>query len=399
MKQYPAKLADELAQELENILKYWSLNCLDIENDGFVGKRDHFNNQVKGASKGVVLNSRILWTFSAAYNFTRNAHYLVLAERAYRYINKYFIDTQWGGLFWEVNDKGEVLSGRKQIYAQGFGIYAYSEYFKASGVPQALESAISLFECIEKYSFDPIDGGYLEALARDWSMLQDFRLSTKDANEPKSMNTHLHILESYTNLLRVWPNEGLREKIRALIRIFLDKIIDPRTFHFNLFFDYRWTVRSSIVSFGHDIEGAWLLYEAAMVVQDKQLIQEVSDNLVRMVDVTMAEGSAIDGSVYNEKDTHSGHLDDDKHWWMQAEAMVGLSYAWKITGKDIYRNQLEKVWHFIKNSMIDRQNGEWFWRVDKDGIAITTEDKAGFWKCPYHNSRAMMEIITILRQK
>jgi mannobiose 2-epimerase len=399
MTQYPEKLADELALELENILKYWSENCLDKENDGFVGQRDHFNVLVKGASKGVVLNTRILWTFSAAYNFTHNAQYLDLAERAYLYVNKYFIDKQWGGLFWEVSEKGEVLSSRKQIYAQGFGIYAYSEYFKASGNPQALESAISLFECIEKYSFDPVDGGYLEAFANDWSTLQDFRLSPKDANEPKSMNTHLHILEPYTNLLRVWPNKRLLEKTHALIRIFLDKIIDNRSHHFNLFFDNQWTVRSSIVSYGHDIEGAWLLYEAAVVVQDKQLIREVSDNLVQMVDVTMAEGSDRNGSVYNEKDTQSGHLDEDKHWWMQAEAMVGLSYAWKITGKDIYRNQLQKVWHFIQNSMIDRQNGEWFWRVDRGGIPIITEDKAGFWKCPYHNSRAMMEVIAIVRQK
>ena len=184
-----------------------------------------------------------------------------------------------------------------------------------------------------------------------------------------------------------------------MIRVFLDKIIDRRSSHFNLFFDNQWRVRSSTVSYGHDIEGAWLLYEAAVVVDDKQLIGEVCENLVQMVDVTMAEGSDIDGSVFNEKDTLSGHLDNDKHWWMQAEAMVGLAYALKITGKDIYRNQLEKVWHFIKKSMIDRQNGEWFWRVNKDGIAITTEDKAGFWKCPYHNSRAMMEVITIVGQK
>jgi len=399
MTHHPTELADELAQELENILKYWSDFCQDKENDGFVGRRDHFNVLVKGASKGVVLNARILWTYSAAYNFTHNAKYLVLAERAYRYINKYFVDKQWGGLFWEVSEKGEVLNSRKQIYAQGFGIYAYSEYFKASGNPQALESAVSLFECIEKYSYDPVYGGYLEAFANDWSTLEDFRLSPKDANEPKSMNTHLHILEPYTNLLRVWPNELLREKTRALIRTFLDKIIDHRTHHFNLFFDNQWTVRSSIVSYGHDIEGAWLLYEAAMVIGDKQLIREVSDNLIQMVEVTMAEGSDLNGSVYNEKDTLSGHLDDDKHWWMQAEAMVGLAYALKITGKDIYRNQLQKVWHFIQNSMIDRKNGEWFWRVDKNGIPIITEDKAGFWKCPYHNSRAMMEVITIVRQE
>ena len=398
MNHHLTEFQDGFSEELENILKYWIDFGFDNVNGGFIGKRDHYNHQISGASKGVVLNARILWTFSAAYNFTKKPEYLAVADRAYKYITEYFIDKQFGGLFWELNEIGEVLNSRKQIYAQGFGIYGFSEYFKASKNPQALENAISLFELIEKHSFDPVKGGYFEAFANDWSSLEDFRLSPKDANEPKSMNTHLHILEPYTNLLKIWPNERLRTKTAALIHIFLDKIIDHRTHHFNLFFANDWTVQSSIVSFGHDIEGAWLLYEAAVVVGDQQLIDEVSKNLVQMVDVTLADGCAEDGSVFNEKDTLSGHLDDDKHWWMQAEAMVGLAYAWKITRKDVYRNQLTKVWNFITTSIIDHTNGEWFWRVDKNGIPITTEDKAGFWKCPYHNSRAMMEVITILSE-
>ncbi|NEW84801.1 MAG: N-acyl-D-glucosamine 2-epimerase, partial [Mariniphaga sp.] len=241
-------------------------------------------------------------------------------------------------------------------------------------------------------------GGYFEAFANDWGALEDFRLSPKDANEPKSMNTHLHILEPFTNLLKIWPDNQLREKTASLIRIFLDKIIDHRTHHFNLFFANDWSVRSSIVSFGHDIEGAWLLYEAAIAVGDNQLIAEVTENLLQMVDVTLADGCDLDGSLFNEKNLLTGHLDTDKHWWMQAEAMVGLAYAWKITGKDIYKNQLVNVWSFIRTTMIDWVNGEWFWRVDKDGIPIASEDKAGFWKCPYHNSRAMMEVIGIVSE-
>ncbi len=392
------KMKDELAQELEHILKYWTDYCLDKEFGGFVGRRDHFNRQINGASKGVVLNARILWTFSAAYNFTHNPEYLALADRAYHYINENFLDKQFGGLFWELNEKGVVLNNRKQIYAQGFGIYGYSEYFKACNNPQVLEDAISLFECIEKHSYDPVQGGYFEAFANDWGALEDFRLSPKDANEPKSMNTHLHILEPFTNLLKIWPDNQLREKTASLIRIFLDKIIDHRTHHFNLFFANDWSVRSSIVSFGHDIEGAWLLYEAAIAVGDNQLIAEVTENLLQMVDVTLADGCDLDGSLFNEKNLLTGHLDTDKHWWMQAEAMVGLAYAWKITGKDIYKNQLVKVWQFIRTTMIDWVNGEWFWRVDKDGIPIASEDKAGFWKCPYHNSRAMMEVIGIVSE-
>jgi mannobiose 2-epimerase len=393
------KLKDELSQELDNILKYWATYGIDNEFGGFVGKRDYLNHQINGASKGAVLNTRILWTFSAAYNFTHKPEYLTIANRAYEYIKEHFNDRKLGGLVWEINEKGKVLYGRKQIYAQGFGIYGYSEYYKASKNPQALKDAIELFELIEKYSFDPTQGGYLEAFANDWSTLKDLRLSLKDANEPKSMNTHLHILEPYTNLLRVWPDAKLKEKTAALIRIFLDKIIDHRTHHFNLFFHTDWTISSSIVSFGHDIEGAWLLYEAAEIVGDKKLITEVSNNLIQMVDATLADGSETDGSVFNERNSITGHLDSDKHWWMQAEAMVGLAYAWKITGKEAYLDQLVKVWQFICTFVIDKENGEWFGRIDRDGIPYVSEDKAGFWKCPYHNSRAMMEVINILKQK
>jgi mannobiose 2-epimerase len=392
------RLKSELSLELKNILKYWSTYSIDHKHGGFVGQRDFYNRQINGASKGTVLNTRILWTFSAAYNFTNNPEYLVVADRANQYIREHFEDKQFGGLVWEVDENGDVLNGRKQIYALGFGIYGYSEYFRASKNPQALNDAIALYELIEKYSFDPVEGGYLEAFANDWSMPEDLRLSLKDANEPKSMNTHLHILEPYTNLLRIWPNEQLKEKTAALIRVFLDKIIDHRTHHFNLFFDTDWSVRSSIVSFGHDIEGAWLLFEAAEMVGDKKLIAEVSQNLIAMVNATLADGCAADGSVFNEKDTASGHLDDDKHWWMQAEAMVGLAYAWKITGKETYFDQLVKLWNFIRTFVIDPVNGEWFGRVDKDGIPLVSDDKLGFWKCPYHNSRSMMEVMTILSE-
>src|ERR1035437_1411156 len=214
------RLQSELSLELKNILKYWTTYSIDHEQGGFVGQRDFFNRQISGASKSAVLNTRILWTFSAAYNFTNNPEYLVVADTAFQYVREHFEDKQLGGLVWEVDENGEILNGRKQIYALGFGIYGYSEYFRASKNPLALNDAIALYELIEKYSFGPVDSGYLEAFANDWSILDDLRLSPKDADEPRSMNTHLHILESYTNLLRVWPNQQLKEKIAALIRIF-----------------------------------------------------------------------------------------------------------------------------------------------------------------------------------
>ena len=382
----------QLKNELDNILGYWIENTIDHEFGGFVGKRNIRNVKVAGASKGAVLNTRILWTFSAAYNFSHKPEYLEMADRAYSYLVSRFWDEKNGGLFWELNEDGSLLNGRKQTYAQGFGIYGFSEYYRATGKQEALDYAVDLHHLLERYCYDPMHGGYIEALSRDWNQLEDMRLSPKDANEPKSMNTHLHILEPYTRLSSVFKEKELEEKLEGLIRIFLDKIIDPGTDHQNLFFGMDWSVRSAIVSYGHDIESSWLLIEAARELGDPVLIDEVEKRAIRIVDAVMTEGCDSDGSLFNERNIKTGHLDTDKHWWPQAEAMVGLVYAAAVSGDKKYFKWMNRIWEFIQDKMIDKINGEWFWRVDKTGNPVISEDKVGFWKCPYHNSRAMMEV-------
>ena len=150
--------------------------------------------------KGAVLNARILWTFSAAYRLLKKEEYLSAAMRAKRYVIDHFYDREFGGIYWSLDYKGHPLDTKKQIYAIGFAIYGLSEYHRATGDTEALEYAVRLFEDIEKYSFDSVKNGYCEALAREWGEIADMRLSDKDENERKTMNTHLHILEPYTNL-------------------------------------------------------------------------------------------------------------------------------------------------------------------------------------------------------
>jgi mannobiose 2-epimerase len=243
-----------------------------------------------------------------------------------------------------------------------------------------------LFELIEQYSFDPVYNGYLEAFDRDWRLLEDLRLSEKDANEKKTMNTHLHVLEAYTNLYRCWPDDKLRKQLRNLIIVFRDKIIN-NDLHFRLFFDEQWNSKSNEISYGHDIEGSWLLYEAAEVLDDHDLLKEIKHLSVAMVDVAIRQGLDDDGGLMNE-----AH-DADKHWWPQAEALVGLVNAWQLTSRSEYLDLTSQVWSFIKTRMIDRKHGEWYWRVDRDGNVNFSEDKAGPWKCPYHNGRAMLELL------
>jgi cellobiose epimerase len=381
---------------LGKIMDFWMKKAVDHKNSGFYGSIDADGRVNANANKGAILNGRILWSFSAAYNYTKNSAYLEMAERAFEFVTEKLIDKKNGGVFWECDKSGKPVNARKQAYAQGFAIYGLSEYYRATGNEKALMLAQELFWTIEKNFCDKEHGGYIEALSENWLPLADMRLSLKDANKPKSMNTHLHILEPYTNLYRCWKNPILAKSIRKLIRVFLDKIIDNKTAHFNLFFDYDWTVKSSGVSYGHDIEGSWLLAEAAEELHDEALISEVNQMAVKMVDVTLNEGADTDGTVFYERD--GIHLDTDKHWWPQAEAMVGYMNAWQITGKSYYLDMAEKVWNFIDTNIIDHNFGEWYWKVDKEGNPYMEDEKAGFWKCPYHNSRALIEVCNRLKE-
>ncbi|WP_319268578.1 AGE family epimerase/isomerase [uncultured Draconibacterium sp.] len=385
-------ISDEMTLELKNILEFWSSRAVDNQFGGFVGQIHHNGVTNTKASKGAVLNARILWTFSAAYKLIGSEKLKKMADRAYKYLVNNFWDAENGGLIWEVDYNGKPLNTRKQAYAQGFGIYAFSEYYRASGNTESLDFAQKLYYLLEDNFQDKEHRGYVEALDAEWKPMADMRLSEKDANYPKTMNTHLHILEPYTNLYRVYPDEDLKWSILDLLDIFQTKIIDEKTGHFNLFCEMDWTCQSHIVSFGHDIEGAWLLHEAAQEINEPQITKGIQRAALNLVDITLKEGIDIDASVFNERE--GDYIDTDKHWWPQAEAMVGLMDAYEISGNKTYIIEVERVWKFIKDNIIDYENGEWYWRVNKSNEPITNEDKAGFWKCPYHNSRALMEMIT-----
>lgn len=381
---------DEFVLELNEILDFWANETVDELNGGFIGEINDIGEKKSKASKGSVLNSRILWTFSAAYRTTKIEKYKVIAERAYQYLMNHFWDSENGGLIWEVDYLGNPINTRKQAYAQGFGIYAFSEYYRATGNLESLNIANELYDKLESHFLDKVNGGYIEALKADWSPIEDMRLSDKDQNSPKSMNTHLHIIEPYVNLYRVNPSKELKESITNLLDIFQNKIIDTETGHFNLFFGMDWEVQSTAISFGHDIEGAWLLMEAAQVIEDVKWIKKIKNSSLRLVEITINKGLDVDGSLFNEYD--NGHLDKDKHWWPQAEAMVGLIDAYEVNPNPKYLEGIIKIWNFIKYNLKDNENGEWYWRVDENSNPITSEVKVGFWKCPYHNSRALMEL-------
>lgn len=386
-------LREEVKDELVNdILPFWMNRMTDREQGGFYGRIDGNNCLHPDAPKGAILNARILWTFSAAFRLLKKPEYLETATRAKRYLLDFFYDKQYGGIFWELNADGTPSDAKKQIYALGFAIYGLSEYARATGDREALEYAVRLFEVIEKYSFDPVQNGYVEALTREWQPIQDMRLSDKDENEKKTMNTHLHILEPYANLYRVWKDERLEKQLRNLIKVFVTRILDAESGHLNLFFEEDWSNKYHIISYGHDIEASWLIHEAALALGDQGLLAEIEPVIVKIAQAA-DEGLNRDGSMIYENFVDKQKVDRELHWWVQAENVVGhINLYQYFHDEDALRKAL-KCWQFIKEKLIDGEGGEWYWSRYADGTVNRKDDKAGFWKCPYHNGRMCMEII------
>ncbi|HHV84396.1 MAG TPA: N-acyl-D-glucosamine 2-epimerase [Petrimonas sp.] len=372
-----------------NILPFWIDRMRDDRNGGFYGQIDGWGLLHPEADKGAVLNARILWTFSAAFRLLKDTVYLEAAQRAFDYITSFFIDKEYGGAYWKLDCKGNPVNMKKQTYAQGFMLYGFSEFYRATGNPQALELSKEFFQLIERCR-DDRSGGYWEAYTRDWQPIEDMRLSEKDANEKKTMNTHLHILEPYTNLLRIWKDERLLTAQRRLMEIFTAKISDRETYHLNLFFDEGWNVRSTAISYGHDIEASWLLFEAAEVLGDKRLLDKIRRLSLEIAEAA-SEGLQADGSMMYEKD--DGRIDRERLWWVQAEAVVGYMYAYENSGDIRYKEKASGVWKYIRDCIVDKENGEWYWSRLSDGSINRKDDKAGFWKCPYHNGRMCMKMM------
>jgi mannobiose 2-epimerase len=374
-----------------NILPFWANKTPDKENGGFYGLIQNDLTVDSSAPKGSVLCSRILWTFSCAHTFFGDHLYLNRAGRAYKYLTDHFIDDRFGGVYWKTDNRGTPIETKKQIYAQAFAVYALTEFYRASGSTEALNLAKDIYYKIEKFGFEKEYGGYYDACNRDWSLSEDMQLGESDMKAPKTMNTNLHILEAYTNLFRNWDDQNLHNQLENLIIVTAKYIIDSSSYHFKLFFNEKWEVLSDNVSYGHDIEGSWLLVEAAETLGEESVLKDIKNTAIKMADAVYREGVAPDGGLWYEGNS-KGITNFNSDWWPQAEAMVGFLNAYQISKKEEFLKASLNSWDFIKKYIIDRRYGGWFSSVDKNRNVNDKLEKVGIWKCPYHNARACMEV-------
>lgn len=382
----------EFETELNNIFTYWSSEAIDPATGHFYGSINHYGIKDATANKGIIMYTRQLWAFSAAAKHYKSEKYTVIATRCFNFLKNHFHDTENGGYYWETDCNGTVVDDKKQTYAQAFALYALTEYYKLTESPEAFVYAKMQFDCIMKRCFDEETGGFLEGFTRNWTFDKGNRLSAKDAFAEKSMNTNLHILEALASYYAEFGGAQAQDALKRVVLDFCQYIVGNDG-HLVLFMDENWKAQSTIHSYGHDIEASWLLWEAGIILNDSALLKHLRVIVLRMANAFIQTGIAPDGSVLNEKDFATGHIDANRYWWPQCEGLEGLANAFSITQDEKYLLQLIGIWDYIKNHILDRENGEWFTCIDASGKPNTNEDKGGMWKTPYHNGRALLRLI------
>ena len=385
------KFLQEVKENLTScILPYW-LKLKDPRG-GFYGEVASDGTILYDAPRGVILNARIIWSFAAAYQALPETPYLVAAVHARDYFLEHFCDHKYGGVYWSVDAAGERLDTKKQLYAQGFAIYGLSELYKVTGDDEVLKNAINLYRVVETYFADKENGGYIEALARDFSPLEDMSLSAHDINADKTMNSHLHVLEAYANLYQVWPDEELKEAVQKLLDLVGTRIMGADG-HLQLYFRKDWSVMPGGVSYGHDIETSWLALECADALKDIDVVNRVRPWALSMGKAGN-EGLLPDGSMRYEK-LLDGKYDDSRQWWVQAETVVGNLWLWKYHADPQGADRALAAWNYIRENLVDEKDGEWWWAVLEDGSRDLSQPKVGFWKCPYHNTRMCLQVLSL----
>jgi cellobiose epimerase len=407
------QLADELSKyrgifstELHgNILPYWMKYGVEKNGHGFYGAVDLDGNPVLTANKTSVLNARILWTFSAAALLDGNQAYAAIADKAYKVVTEDFEDKKYGGYYMELTSSDAVANDIKHTYAQAFVIYALCKYYEFRPLEAVMDRIRGFFSLLEGKAKDRVNPGYIESFTRDWQIYGTNRMA--DNNEPRTMNTHLHVLEAWAALYKVWKDPLVEKRLTELMYLFLDRIIRKEG-HFGIFFNESFNEASAsagICSFGHDIEGSWLLWEAAEILGNSEIISRMRPVTLKMVDNIERVAVDKDGGMFLESTRFGSHVKTNKHWWQQAETLVGFMNAFELTNNVKYWNTVKLSWNFIDTCLIDHERGEWYTKLNRLGVPFLVEPpddpspyyrndwKIDPWKCPYHNGRAMMELM------
>ncbi len=383
--------AGEFRESLQQgILRFWIDHAIDRQYGGMIGWLDRQGSPIPPGTKSVVQQSRVVWTFAAAYRQYPQATYKEVATHTLKFLREKMWDAKHRGFWWLVDREGHVVDRKKHLYGQSFAIYGLAEYAQAFNDAVARQQALELFQLIDQKAHDDANGGYREAFSEDWQPLKDD--PTLGSRGRKSMNTHIHLLESFTTLYKATGDARVRARVEELLALCLDKIVDTRQGYARLFFSDDWKPSdSSTSSYGHDIELSWLMTETAEALgrpHDPKVLQASR----AVVDHTLRDGFDREhGGVFDEGPAAGPAASKRMIWWVEAEGLVGLLNAFQLTAKPEYRQRFEQQARYVFDHFVDRQYGEWFRYIEPDGRI--SGNKTDEWKAPYHHARACLEVI------
>lgn len=379
--------AKEMAAHLtERILPFWE-KLKDDTYGGFYGLVKEDLTLKKDAMKGCILNSRILWTFSTAARVTGDKRYLAYAKQAYDFMEK-FLDEERGGVYWSVTFDGTPIDTTKHTYCQAFAVYGLAAYYRATGEQPALERAMKLYRVIEEKCRDA--GGYGEAFRMDFSPESNEKLSENGVMAGRTMNTLLHVLEAYAELYRAGGDETVKKAGRDALSCFLHVMYNKELRRLDVFYDRDFNCIIDLQSYGHDVEASWLMWDAVEAFMDEAERTPYRAMCLDLLD-SVLERAMTEQGFHNE--CEKGVVDEKRVWWVQAEAVLGFENAWKLTGDEKYKENLEKVWQYIQDVTVDkREGGEWFAYTTVDGKPLG-KPMVDEWKCPYHNGRMCLRVM------
>lgn len=407
------QLAAQAEQHLrEKLIPFWK-QLKDEEYGGFYGWMDFDLKLDKKADKGCILNSRILWFFSNAALRLPDPSLLSYADHAYQFFKNYCLDSEYGGVYWAVHYDGSTSEELKHTYNQAFAVYALSSYYAATRHQEALQKAFELIRLIEERCTDEL--GYLEAFHRDFTPAENEKLSENGVMAEKTMNTLLHVFESYCEAYRVlkkvqitqpgitkendpaWQKEViemqtlLKTRLQFMLDIIEQNIFNPKLGRQEVFFDREYHSLLDLHSYGHDIETAWLLERGLEILEDPSYTERLS-KVSRALEAGVYEKAYREHSLLNE--CECGKNQTSRIWWVQAEAVVGFLNAYRKTKKERYLLAAEDIFEYIMTKLADpREGAEWFWELSEAGIPESRKPIVEPWKCPYHNGRMCMELM------
>lgn len=382
------KYKEEIERHLiYDIIPFWK-KIRDDEYGGYFGYVDYDLNIDENAVKGCILNNRITWFFSNAYVVTSDDSLLAEARHGYEFLRDKCWDHDNGGVFWSLNYDGTPADTTKHTYNQAFAIYALSSYYEVSHDAEALNLAFELFDIIEEKCRD--EEGYLEAFTYDFRPESNEKLSENGVMADRTMNTLLHVFEGYSELYRVSRNEKVGGKMRWILDVFASKIYNPERHRQEVFFNSEYETLIDLISYGHDIESAWLIDRGVEILGDPEYeakIGPVTRDLTANIYKTAFNGHSL------PNECESGVVDEKRVWWVQAEALLGFLNGYRKTPEHTeYLEAAEAEWEFIREHVIDPRCREWFMHVDAQGNPERGRPIVEEWKCPYHNGRMCIEV-------